>query len=294
LPAGLILVDKPAGIGSSQVTGRVGWLLRSRGGKKVKVGHFGTLDPFATGLLPLAIGEGTRLLSYLPSSPKVYEFVVAWGVETDTGDLTGQVVCRAPGRPTAPEILAVLPRFHGPILQIPPRFSALHVNGRRAYELAREGVAFSLPPRRQVIDALTLEAAEAHQATFRVRCDGGTYVRVLGEDLARALGTCGHLTSLRRLQVGPWHVNAASPLDSFNDLGHTESCWRSFFISLRDMLDDIPAVEVCEGNQQNLRHGRPIPLGKQVLGLVACVTGQKLVALAEPRDGFLHPVRVFK
>lgn len=297
-PSGLLLLSKPVGLLSTQVTSRVRSLVRARMNQRrpiPRVGHVGTLDPFATGLLPIAIGSGTRLIPFMASHTKSYQFNIRWGTETDTGDLTGKTTVTAPFALTPQQIEAVLPQFRGQIFQEPPCFSALKIEGKRAYQLARAGKNFTLKPRPQHITALTLCSTDTETATFSVTCDAGTYIRVLGSDIARALGTRGHLTQLTRTSVGPWLLKSAIPLSSFEEIAHDESKWGLFWVRPRDMLDDIPACCVDQEGARSLRYGQALPSGSSAPegAIVACVQGDVLLALARVREGFLWPFRVF-
>ncbi|MCA3244779.1 MAG: tRNA pseudouridine(55) synthase TruB [Alphaproteobacteria bacterium] len=210
---GLLLVDKPVGLSSAAVVGKVKWHLKQAGApKNVKIGHGGTLDPFATGLLPLGVGHGTKALQALLEGPKGYQFTLTFGTATTTQDCLGAPTATSPVVPTLAEIQAILPRFTGPQQQTPPAFSALKVNGQRAYALARAGETVTLEPR--AIEIYTLELIDYNppHAHFTASVSKGTYIRTLGADLATALGSVGHLTALRRTQHGPYQLAQALSL----------------------------------------------------------------------------------
>lgn len=207
---GILLIDKPIGPSSAGVVGNIKWVLRQNGApKNVKVGHGGTLDPFASGLLPIGVGKGTKALEGLLKGDKAYTFTLQFGAATTTQDHLGEVTATSAHRPTEAELLAVLPRFMGKILQTPPAFSALKVGGKRAYALARAGEVVELAPRTIHIHALELLEFTGDSAVFTATVGKGTYIRTLGTDLATALGTVGHLTALRRTQHGVFHLKNA-------------------------------------------------------------------------------------
>ena len=243
MPHGWIILDKPLGMGSTQGVGAVKRALREGGYPKVKVGHGGTLDPLATGVLPIALGEATKLAGRMLDSDKIYEFTIGFGAETDSLDLEGKIIAESDVRPTLAEIEAILPRFTGPIEQVPPAFSALKVDGKRAYNLARAGEdvvlasrsvsihsllpsAFSAPLREQKEDLGSRRGAEETEKyesiTLTAHVSKGTYIRSLARDIARALGTVGHVTMLRRTKAGPFTLdNAISLTFSLKSLRRT-------------------------------------------------------------------------
>ncbi|HWU04542.1 MAG TPA: tRNA pseudouridine(55) synthase TruB, partial [Novosphingobium sp.] len=223
-PHGWIILDKPLELGSTQAVSAVkrnlraaGYNMKLKGG--VKVGHGGTLDPLASGILPIALGEATKLTGRMLDASKVYEFTVRFGAQTDTLDLEGQVIATSEVRPIAAEVAAVLPQFTGPIAQVPPAYSALMVDGRRAYDLARAGHEVELAARNVTIHALDLIDAGEDFATLRAHVSKGTYIRSLARDIALALGTRGFVTMLRRTQAGPFGLDQAISLDKLNAIG---------------------------------------------------------------------------
>lgn len=251
---GWLAVDKPLGVTSNDVVGLARRVLGA-----AKVGHGGTLDPLASGVLPLAFGEATKTVSYVMDGAKVYEVGVAWGEERDTDDREGQVTATSPHRPTTEAILAVLPRFMGTISQVPPAYSAVKVAGRRAYDLARADETVSLSERQVRIDALTLESQPSpDEAVFRVVSGKGTYMRALARDMARALGTVGHVKALRRLACGPFTEETAISLEVLTSLGQDEAARR--LLPIEAALDDIPAVPLTEEEARRLSQGQALSL----------------------------------
>ena len=218
---GWIILDKPLGLGSTQGVSAVKRALREGGYGKYKVGHGGTLDPLATGVLPIAVGEATKLAGRMLDSDKIYDFTVRFGTQTDTLDLEGQVVAESEVRPTWAQIEAVLPRFTGPIEQVPPVYSAIKVDGERAYDLARAGADVELKSRSVTVfrlhphhwDMPNDPAQPFDSATLTAHVSKGTYIRSLARDLAHALGTVGHVTMLRRVKAGPFTLDSAISLD---------------------------------------------------------------------------------
>ena len=194
---GWLIVDKPCGMGSTEVVGKTRWLMHAN-----KNGHTGTLDPFASGVLPIAFGEATKLVPFITDGKKEYEFIVKWGEQTVTDDMDSEVIARCNKIPSHDEILAAIPHFVGKITQVPPAYSAIKINGQPAYKLARKGQEVNIPAREIEIYNLELLEEYADSAKFRVECSKGTYVRTLGKDLAQFLGTLGHLIMLRRTKCG--------------------------------------------------------------------------------------------
>jgi tRNA pseudouridine55 synthase len=289
---GWIILDKPLGLGSTQAVSAVKRALREGGYPKRKVGHGGTLDPLASGVLPVAVGEATKLAGRMLDSDKVYAFTIAFGVETDTLDAEGREVATSEMRPASAEIEAILPRFTGPIQQVPPAFSALKVEGERAYDRARAGEQVALASRSVTIHALTLDHAGEHQATFTAHVSKGTYIRSLARDIAHALGTTGHVSMLRRLKAGPFGLDHAISLDKLADAAKGR-CLEQLLLPLRAGLDDIPALSLAPDQAGLLRQG-------QVLAGIAADDGQYFallddvpVALVEAQSGQVRVVRGF-
>lgn len=288
LQHGWLLLDKPAEMSSSAALGRLRRFFHTR-----RVGHAGTLDPFATGLLLVAVGRATRLFPHAEGWLKRYVFTVRWGQKTNTGDHTGEVLKTSSARPSLDAIQGVLPQFQGVIMQTPPAFSALKVGGRRSYALARAGQNVKLTPRKQHIEALRLREAGPEQATFEVVCDSGTYVRTLGEDIAASLGALGHLSALRRTAIGPWNVESACPLDLFEKNGHDRGAGSPYLSDPRTLLDDIPAVRISQEGARRLTYGQAIDQECAAAGLAFCVWQDRSVALVEYKDGQGSPRVVF-
>ena len=291
--SGILLMDKPAGCTSFDVVRRVKKALRVR-----KIGHLGTLDPFATGLLPLCMGEATKLAPFLMPEPKTYRATVKLGEATDTQDLTGRVTARSEKLPRPEEVYAAAARFVGEIEQVPPMYSAVHYQGQRAYKLARRGEKVDLPPRKVTIYRLEVEAVALPEVAITVTCSQGTYIRTLAADLGAALNCGGHLTALRRLAVGAFRVEEALPLAALENLSLEELAGR--IIPLRDCLPGLRPAPVEPEAAQRLRQGQPVPLsengfreGEQVRVLAA----GELVAVAQVRraapQAVLAPIRVF-
>src|ERR1044072_5015068 len=240
---GWIILDKPLGLGSTQGVSAVKRALREGGYGKFKVGHGGTLDPLATGVLPIAIGEATKLAGRMLDSDKVYDFTIRFGVETDTLDLEGKPVAESDVRPSPAEIEAVLPRFSGGIEQVPPAYSAIKVDGERAYDLARAGAEVALKSRSVTIHSLLIRHPGSGEITLTAHVSKGTYIRSLARDIARALGTVGHVTMLRRTRAGPFTLVQAISLDNLADAARERAiAWR--MLPLTAGLDDIPALPV--------------------------------------------------
>jgi len=289
---GWIILDKPLGLGSTQGVSAVKRALREGGYGKYKVGHGGTLDPLATGVLPIALGEATKLAGRMLDSDKVYDFTVRFGTQTDTLDLEGQIVAESDVRPSQFEVEAVLPRFTGPIDQVPPAYSALKVDGERAYDLARKGEEVKLASRAVTIHALTLREATADSATLTAHVSKGTYIRSLARDIARALGTVGHVTMLRRIKAGPFTLDSAISLDKLGESakGRTlEHC----LLPLRAGLDDIPALFLEPGQAGALRQGKVLTGIAADNGQYFALEGETPVALVAVSDGDVRVVRGF-
>lgn len=287
---GWVIMDKPAGLTST----RAGGVLKKLYGTKC-VGHVGTLDPFATGVLPIAIGEATKTIPYVDTDIKEYEFELVFGEERDTGDVEGEVIAVSDSRPTREAIEEALLCFQGEITQIPPIYSAIRINGERAYTLARQGITPVMKPRQVMIYQLEILAETLPKsAGFRVLCSAGTYIRVLGKDLARALGTVGYLKTLRRTKVGKFTLLNAFSLDNLKEKAHIKQA-SSCVLPIRAVLDDIPAVSVSQSEEQTVRQGQPISTGVPLPESSICLlVGRKgEVCLAEARMEQLFPIRGF-
>jgi tRNA pseudouridine55 synthase len=289
---GWIILDKPVGIGSTQCVGRVKRALRDAGEPKVKVGHGGTLDPLASGVLPIALGEATKLAGRMLDATKGYEFTISFGEQTDTLDLEGKVIATSDVRPTLAEIEATLPRFTGPIEQIPPAYSALKIDGQRAYDLARKGEAVTLAMRKVTIHALTIGTWDKNTATLSATVSKGTYIRSLARDIALALGTVGHVTMLRRTKAGPFGLEQAISLDFLDDAAKARALTR-VVLPLIAGLDDIPALPVPPDQEQTLRQGKRLAGNPALPGLYLATDDVRPVALVEVAAGDVTVVRGF-
>ena len=288
---GWIILDKPLGLSSAGGVGAIKRLLREGGFAKTKIGHGGTLDPLATGVLPIALGEATKLAGRMLDATKGYSFTIAWGTSTATDDAEGAVTATSPLRPAAAAIRAVLPQFTGCIVQTPPAYSALKVGGERAYKLARAGETVVLAERQLTIFALHLLAARADAADFAVTCSKGTYVRSLARDIALAVGTVGHVAALRRTRAGPFMLDAAISLDKLAAL--LQAGDEQAILPLTAGLDDIPALPVTPEDASALRQGRLLPGHPASHGLYLATDGPVPVALVDVSSAAIRVVRGF-
>lgn len=293
---GWLIVDKAVGETSTRVVGVAKRMFDAR-----KAGHAGTLDPLATGLLPVAFGEATKTVSNVMDGRKSYRFTITWGHETTTDDAEGETARQSDIRPERARIEAELKTFRGRIEQVPPRFSAIKIEGERAYDLARDGEDFELAARPVVIDRLEIaEIPCPDTCILEADCGKGTYVRAIARDLGRALGCFGHVSALRRTRVGPFGEGDAISLDKLGDLRHSARGRAALMESLLPVeaaLDDIPALFVNTADATRLKRGQPVILrGRDapiLTGPVYAMARGKLVALGEVRHGELHPTRVF-
>ena len=293
---GWIVLDKPAGMTSTQAVGKVRWLFDAQ-----KAGHAGTLDPLATGILPIALGQATKTVPFAVDGIKAYRFTVRWGQETDTDDAEGRVVAESPDRPAVAAITALLPRFQGEIMQVPPRFSAIKIDGQRAYDLARGGETVELEPRPVIIDRLALVATPTpEEAVLEAVCGRGTYVRAIARDLGRLLGCHGHVTALRRTRVGAFAEDRAVALETLvaaanaDDGGAQLATW---LLPVEAALSDLPEIRLPQADaarlargQSVILRGRDAPIGS---GEVYVTSKGSLIALAVIEKGELRPTRVF-
>ena len=292
--SGWLILDKPRGMGSTQGVSAVKRVLRQNGYAKTKVGHGGTLDPLAEGVLPIALGEATKLAGRMLDASKIYAFTVQFGEETDTLDTEGEVIATSDVRPTLAEVEAVLPRFTGPIEQVPPAYSALKVDGQRAYDRARAGEAVELKSRAVVIHSLSImpDAATQEEVTLEAHVSKGTYIRSLARDIAQALGTCGHVTYLRRTKAGPFLEEQAISLDKLEQSAKGAGL-EHLLLPLEAGLDDIPALALDQTSAQAVRQGRVLSGMPQSSGLYLAKLGTVPVALMEITDGTATVVRGF-
>jgi tRNA pseudouridine55 synthase len=327
---GWIILDKPLGLGSTQAVGAVKRALREAGAGKVKVGHGGTLDPLATGVLPVAIGEATKLAGRMLDSDKIYDFTVAFGAQTDTLDLEGAVIAQSDVRPTLADVAAILPRFTGSIEQAPPAYSAIKVDGQRAYDLARagEGVVMTLRgviipdlclpgtgrgTSRRLVEGAALQTQrlgrspstiafgdgppprageELESITLTAHVSKGTYIRSLARDIAIALGTVGHVTMLRRVKAGPFTLENAITLDNLRDAANARAI-AQLMLPLTAGLDDILALSVSPQEAAALRQGRILSGDPSKQGLMLAMEGETPVALVEASGPEIRVVRGF-
>ena len=299
MPHGWIILDKPVGLGSTQAVAAVKRNLRAAGHGKVKVGHGGTLDPLASGVLPIALGEATKLCGRMLDASKTYEFTTQFGIETDTLDLEGKAVVESELRPSRADLEAVLPRFTGPIEQVPPAYSALKVDGERAYDLARKGGVVELKSRGVTIHELRANhsdcpngVAPVQELTLVAHVSKGTYIRSLARDIARALGTVGHVTMLRRLKAGPFGLSQAISLDKLNEIGKGAPL-EDVILPLEAGLDDIPALSLDPEAARAVRQGRVLTGMPQGDGLYWAKAGRVPVALMQLEAGTAIVVRGF-
>ncbi len=289
---GWIILDKPVGLGSTQAVTAIKRALREAGEPKTKVGHGGTLDPLASGVLPIALGEATKLAGRMLDATKAYDFTIRFGTETDTLDLEGVEIAASEVRPTSAEVEAVLRRFTGPIRQVPPAYSALKVGGERAYDLARAGEQVELEARDVTIHAIRLVSSDAESATVSATVSKGTYIRSLARDIAHALGTVGHVTMLLRTKAGPFTLEQAISLDFLDDAAKARQLTRTV-LPLEAGLDDIPALPVTPEQALLLRHGPQLFGIPAAPGLHLATDGGTPVALVEASDDGLKVVRGF-
>jgi tRNA pseudouridine55 synthase len=284
---GWINLDKPTGVSSTQAVGRLKFLFNAK-----KAGHAGTLDPLASGVLPVAFGEATKTVPVVQDGAKSYRFRVRWGEESATDDAEGEIVARSERRPAPAEIESLLPRFVGAILQTPPTFSAIRIAGARAYDLAREGETFAIEPRPIHVYRLELISAEPDAAVLEAECGKGAYVRAIARDLGRALGCYGHVIELRRTRVGPFSADAAIPLDRLPD--DAELMARAI-LPLQAGLAEIPVLPVDRPGAAILRRGQRLlvrgPAPTRGRAYVECFGTP--VAFGVVEDGYFVSTRVF-
>lgn len=321
---GWLVIDKPAGISSAQVVGKVKRILRSArlgsraspelrsiaeqgggAGSNLKIGHAGTLDPFATGVLPLALGEATKTVGYGLDKDKSYEFELTFGTATDTEDCTGKVIATSDKCPTLAEIEAILPEFRGELSQVPPIYSAIHIDGKRAYALARAGETPQMEARQINIRSLQVAGSGKQGDTFTschllpaacylVTCSKGTYnIRSLARDIAIKLGTVGHVSALRRTKSGVFTLVQAISLENLEESAK-EGALLELLQPAHAVLDDIPVLQVNEEEAKNLRHGKTLILSQPIPdSLCQARCGDELIALGRAQGNIFKPQRVF-
>lgn len=288
---GWIILDKPQGFSSNYFLRKIQYELQAK-----KAGHIGTLDPFATGVLPLAFGEATKLIPYLEGNEKTYEFNLEFGSSTTTGDIEGEILETSPKIPLKKDLIEIIPNFIGEISQTPPKYSAIHINGKRAYDLARNGQDFEIPKRTVTIKNLELKDynKQTKTASFIVTCSKGTYVRTLGEDIAKSLGTLGHLTSLRRTKSSFFKLSDTILLEKLKNILYTTPA-KDVVLPVETFLCDITVIALTDSEASKLKRGQAIENKHNFMSKSICagLFNNKLVALVEVRDSFLSPIRVF-
>lgn len=303
--SGWVVLDKPVGLGSTEAVSKIKWLFQAE-----KAGHAGTLDPLASGMLPIALGEATKTVPYVQDGAKVYRFTVAWGEERSTDDLEGPVTKTSEKRPSEDEVRALLPKYTGVIQQIPPQFSAIKIAGERAYDIAREGTTVDIPPREVEIARLEIVSHEADRTLFEVECGKGTYVRSLARDMGRDLDCFGHIADLRRTEVYPFTPDDFVTLEELEaavpppPAEGEERMPGARFAALDDLLvetlaalESLPQVPVGDDAANRIRLGNPVVVrGRDapVEADEACITARgRLVAIGAIEQGLFKPKRVF-
>ncbi|MGC1695974.1 MAG: tRNA pseudouridine(55) synthase TruB [Pseudolabrys sp.] len=294
---GWVVLDKPVGMTSTHAVSIVKRLFTAK-----RAGHAGTLDPLASGALPIALGEATKTVPFVMDGRKLYQFTVRWGEERDTDDAEGRVTANSDARPAPQAIRALLPSFTGAIEQVPPKYSAIKIDGERAYDLARDGATVELAARTVQIDRLELTATpDPDRAVLHAECGKGTYVRSLARDMGRALGCFGHVSALRRVAVGPFGAETMILLEQLEALCHRaaagEASLADALMPVETALDDIPALAVSQADAARLRRGQAVLLrgrdAPNFRGPVYATASGHLVALAELDHGEIVPKRVF-
>ena len=297
--SGWLILDKPVDFGSTEAVSKIKWLYKAE-----KAGHAGTLDPLASGMLPIALGDATKTVPYVMDGRKIYEFTVSWGEERATDDLEGEVTKNSDKRPSEQQIRDILPGYIGTISQVPPQFSAIKIAGERAYDLAREGETIEIPSREVDIFRLTLLACpDADSAHFEVECGKGTYVRALARDFGRELGCYGHVSGLRRTFVAPFAEGAMVPLadlvalEAIEDMDERLAALDARLIDTCEALSSLPHLVINDDQAHRLKMGNPILVrGRDapVAESEAYATARgKLIAIGEIGQGEFRPKRVF-
>lgn len=285
---GVLLLDKPLGLSSNDALQKARRLFSA-----AKGGHTGTLDPLATGLLPLCFGEATKFSADLLDADKTYEAEIRLGVTTDSGDAEGQIIATAPAAVTAADVARVLPAFMGDILQVPPMHSALKRDGKPLYELARQGIVVERAARPVTVHAIDVLACGKDFLRLSVHCSKGTYIRVLAADIGAALGCGGHLVALRRTRVGPLDLAAAVTLETLDASGENER--GRFLLPLDALLQNLPRVDLAPDGAQRFGHGNPVDLPPGMQGKIRVYAAGKLLGIGEPgTGGRLWPKRLLQ
>lgn len=299
--SGWIVLDKPAEMGSTQAVAKLRWLFGAQ-----KAGHAGTLDPLATGILPVALGEATKTVPFVVDGTKVYRFTAGWGRETTTDDLEGETVATSDLRPSREQVEALLPRFTGVIGQVPPAFSAIKVDGERAYNLARDGETVELAPREVEIDRIEIVGHADDATTFEVECGKGTYVRALARDMGRMLGCHGHVSMLRRTEVDPFAEGDAVLLDAL--VAAAEACGEdreardkaldAFLLDPGEAMEGFPRIDLTDEQATRIRLGNAVLLRGRDAPVdepdVCAFARGKLLAVGDVERGSFQPRRVLK
>ena len=287
--SGWLNIDKPLGVSSAHLVAKVKRLLPH----KCKIGHAGTLDPAASGVLPLAIGETTKLARFLVDAHKEYRFTIQFGAETDSGDVEGEVVSRCEGCPTEEQARAIIPKFLGEITQIPPAYSAIKINGQRAYKLARAGEMVEMPSRQVNIYKLELVAFDAEKKTdsYVAECSKGTYIRTLAQDISKSLQNLGFVIELRRLRVGCFSEGTSLSFEQLLEM--KDGLGEEALLASEIILGDIPVVEVSCELAERIRHGQKIRVSDESLKLVWIRYEGQILAIGSLEEGVFHIDRVF-
>ncbi len=296
--SGWLILDKPVDFGSTEAVSKIKWLFNAQ-----KAGHAGTLDPLASGMLPIALGDATKTVPYVMDGRKIYEFTVSWGEERSTDDLEGEVTASSDTRPAEQAIRDLLPGYTGVIQQIPPQFSAIKIAGERAYDLAREGETVEIPSREVEVFRLTLLGVGENEAHFEVECGKGTYVRSLARDFGRDLGCYGHISNLRRTFVAPFGEDKMVPLadlvalEEIEDRDERLAALDAYLIDTAEALSSLPHLPITDEQAHRIKMGNPIILRGNSAPVeepeaYATVRG-RLVAIGEIGQGEFRPKRVF-
>lgn len=283
---GWLVLDKPVGITSTHAGSIVKRIFKQK-----KIGHAGTLDPFASGVLPLALGEATKTMPFLMSNLKTYQFTLVFGAQTASGDTEGEVVATSNYLPSLVELQQVLPKFIGIINQKPPAYSAIKIKGKPAYARVRAGESVDIPSRQVEIIKLELNSYNENIATFTIECGTGTYVRTLGQDIAIALNTVGHLSQLKRIRVGLFTIDQAISLENLKKIGDNPN--QGILLPIGSVLDDIPAVSVSQHEAEKIRMGQAIAVIASDALKISVWQNEKIVAVGFIKAGLFYPSRVF-
>ena len=286
---GWVVLDKAVGVGSTPMVGKIRWLFQAQ-----KAGHAGTLDPLASGILPIALGEATKTVPFMMEAEKSYIFEISWGESRSTQDAEGEITASSDARPSKDQILETLSAFRGKIDQVPPKYSAIKIDGKRAYDLARAGEAVEIKSREVRINRFDLVEYSKDKARFEVDCGKGTYIRSLARDLSDRMDACGYVSLLRRTRVGAFSLEQSIRLDELEKMCDRARVSEGLY-PVSTVLDDIPVLAVTENDVIHLKQGRSItaPNDLKPSEIIRAELNGTLIALCEPRDGELFPKRVF-